>query len=133
MKKAQIIRLSAGVGGFAEDKDEAKKIRLQTILPAFLNKSDVVLDFADVNYSTQSFIHALLGEVLRRHGAGALKRLEFKNCKSQVKSIVQLVVDYSLGGFSSPDEKETEPVVQKRARKAHSKHRTKHNEDTEAY
>ncbi len=95
----RVVKLHAGVNGFAEDKDEARKIRIETVLPALDKNETVVIDFHDVKYSTQSFIHALLGEALKKYKDGALKRFEFKDCAPQIKSLIQLVVDYSLGGF----------------------------------
>jgi len=100
-----VIHVKAAVGGFAEDKDEAKKIRTETILPSLRDNSEVVLDFSEVKYSTQSFVHALIGEVLKRRGEPVLDHLEFRSCSPQVKSLVQLVVDYSLGGFSTESPK----------------------------
>jgi len=41
----------------------------------------------------------LIGELLKRYQDEALERIEFKNCSPQLKSLVSLVVDYSLGGF----------------------------------
>lgn len=94
-----VIKLLGGSTGFAEDKDEARRIRVEEILPALRDKQRVMLDFGSVTFSTQSFVHALLGEVLQRYGEDALDGIEFKNCSPQLKSLVQLVVDYSLGGF----------------------------------
>jgi hypothetical protein len=99
-----VVHVKAAVGGFAEDKDEAKKIRTETILPA-TKEGRVVLDFSEVKYSTQSFVHALIGEVLKRRGESVLERVEFRACSPQVKSLIQLVVDYSLGGFSTDSPK----------------------------
>lgn len=94
-----MVKIHSGVRGFAEDKDEARKIRIETILPALDRNEIVVLDFSEVRYSTQSFIHALIGEALKKYKETSLKRLEFKRCSPQIKSLIQLVVDYSLGGF----------------------------------
>jgi STAS-like domain of unknown function (DUF4325) len=101
--KTETVKLPAGINGFAEDKDEAKRLRISRILPAFGGGQphDIILDFSDINYSTQSFIHALLGEVLQRYGESALEHIQFKKCAPQVKSLIRLVVDYSLGGFQS--------------------------------
>jgi hypothetical protein len=96
-----VIKLEGGSTGFAENKDEARRIRISTLLPALHRHEHVTLDFAAVAYSTQSFIHALLGEVLQRFGEEVLKNIEFKNCTPQLKSIVELVVDYSFGGFQT--------------------------------
>src|SRR5208283_4266101 len=104
------------VRGFAEDKDEAKKLRVKTILPALEENKRIILDFGQVKYSTQSFIHALLGEVLQKFREPALDKLEFRSCSLQVKSLIQLVVDYSLGGFSANQQS---PAMQnKKAKRA---------------
>lgn len=95
------VKVPGGSTGFAEDKDEARRIRLSSLLPALGRNESVVLDFAEITYSTQSFVHALLGEVLKRYGEEVLQIMEFKNCTPQLQSLIQLVVDYSLGGFKT--------------------------------
>ena len=97
MKK--IIELKPGIAGFAEDKDHAKLIRLETLLPALERGEHIILDFRHVKYATQSFIHALLGEALYKYHEELLDRVEFKNCTPQLQGVIELVVDYSLGGF----------------------------------
>jgi hypothetical protein len=99
------VKLSAGVAGFAEDKDYAKQLRHDEILPALSDGKDVTLDFAAVKYATQSFVHALIGEALQKYGEPILERFEFKNCTPQLRSVIELVVDYSLGGFPVADTK----------------------------
>ena len=74
------------------------------ILPALAEKEQVILDFSEVNFVTQSFMHALIGEALKRYGENVLDEIVFHKCNAQVKSIVSLVVDYSLGGFEQPIE-----------------------------
>ena len=93
------IKISPGVGKFAEDKDEARKIRVNQILPSLENKEKIVIDFEDVEFSTQSFIHALIGEPLKQYGENVLDSIEFKNCSTQLQNLIELVVNYSLGGF----------------------------------
>ncbi|SRR6266498_1902641 len=96
-----VIQIPSGRTGFAEDKDEARRIRIGTLLPALNRKDYVTLDFGAVTYATQSFVHALLGEPLQRFREDVLKEIEFKNCTPQLQSLVELVVDYSLGGFQT--------------------------------
>jgi hypothetical protein len=93
------IKISPGVGGFAEDKDEARKIRENQILPSLENKEKIIIDFGDVEFSTQSFIHALIGAPLKQYGENVLDSIEFKNCSTQLQNLIELVVNYSLGGF----------------------------------
>ena len=93
------LHLDPGANRFAEDKEQAKSIRLKEIMPALQRGEKVVLDFRSVSYATQSYVHALIGEALQKHGESALERLEFRNCSPAVRSVIELVVDYSLGGF----------------------------------
>ena len=94
------ILIPADASRFQEDKDLAKKIRTEELLPALAAGTRVELDFSDVDYATQSFIHALVGEALKQHGENVLDRIEFLNCSPQLRNIIELVVNYSLGGFS---------------------------------
>jgi len=96
-----IIRIKPGANGLAEDKDEARELRLSAVLPALEKGDKVVLDFSEVGFATQSFVHALIGEALQRHKIGVLDLLEFRSCSSTVRSVIELVVDYSLGGFAA--------------------------------
>jgi hypothetical protein len=95
------IGIGSGVNGFAENKDQATQLRLSKILPAVSDGDKVVLDFSAVKYATQSFIHALIGEALQKYGEQALNQIEFRNCSEAVRSVIELVVDYSLGGFAA--------------------------------
>lgn len=86
-------------GAFAENKDVAKDIRLQEIMPALENHEEVVLDFDRVDATTQSFIHALMSDALRKFGSEALDYVSFKSCNDTVKKIIGIVVDYMQEGM----------------------------------
>lgn len=88
------IKLFPEVGSFAENKDIAKKIRLKEIVPVLDNNEDVVLDFGKVDSATQSFVHALISDLIRTYGTNALDKISFKNCNETVKEIINIVVDY---------------------------------------
>lgn len=102
--RAVVIRVEGGMSGFTEDKDQARELRKEKILPAVEAGKNVIIDFSEVKNSTQSFVHALIGEVLQHCKETALERLEFRSCNPQLRSLVQLVVDYSLAGFSTEPE-----------------------------
>jgi hypothetical protein len=95
-----LVILEADRTGFAEDKQMARRHRVEEILPTLARGEAVVLDFSQVTYATQSFVHALIGEALQKHGEEVLTLLEFKNCTPPLRSLVELVVDYSLSGFA---------------------------------
>lgn len=82
------------VGAFAEDKDVARDIREQIILPGISRGKDVCLDFEGVTSATQSFVHALISEVMRKYTADVLDRIDFKNCNESVQRIIVIVADY---------------------------------------
>lgn len=88
------IRLFPQVGTFAENKDLARKIRLEQISPAIEKDDDVILDFSGVDATTQSFIHALISSLIRDQGEQILDKISFKNCNQNVKEIISTVVDY---------------------------------------
>lgn len=94
-----VIVVKPGANRFAEDKEQARELRLQQIMPAIECREKVLLDFKDVSYATQSYVHALIGEPLQKHGELALDYLEFRNCSPALRSVIELVVDYTLGGF----------------------------------
>ena len=92
------IDIHARAGAFAENKDVARDLRLREIIPALERKEDVILDFARVEATTQSFIHALISDLLRKYGSGVLDLIEFKSCNDTVKKIITIVVDYMQEG-----------------------------------
>ena len=91
MKEINIVDIT---GDFAENKDFAQQLRLNEILPTLKNKEKVVLDFKGVDGATQSFIHALISEIIREEGIDVLDILLFKNCNTTIKKIISIVVEY---------------------------------------
>ncbi|MFH1846902.1 MAG: STAS-like domain-containing protein [Candidatus Omnitrophota bacterium] len=88
------IKLFKTVGNFAENKDLARDIRKKQIIPELDNNKEVILDFEGVQSATQSFIHALISDLLRNYGSAILDKIHFKNCSEVVKKIINIVVEY---------------------------------------
>ena len=88
------IKLFPLTGNFAENKDIAKQIRIKEITPYLEKNEEVTLDFKDVDSATQSFIHALISEIIRSYGVEILDKIFFKNCSDTIKKIINLVTDY---------------------------------------
>jgi hypothetical protein len=86
-------------GAFAENKDVARDIRKQEMIPALDKNEEIILDFQRVNGATQSFIHALISEILRKYGTPVLDRVTFKSCNDTVRQIISIVVDYMQEGM----------------------------------
>ena len=88
------IKLFERTGEFAENKDIARDIRIKEIMPALNKHEEVILNFHGVNSATQSFIHALISEVIRKKAIDILDKIEFKNCNDTIKKIIGIVTDY---------------------------------------
>ena len=88
------IKLFPLVGSFAENKDVARQVRVEKIIPALEGKQEVTIDFGKVEAATQSFIHALISDLIRRYGPEVLDRVYFKNCSEIVRKMISIVVDY---------------------------------------
>ena len=92
MKKSIKIRPLAG--DFAENKEIAKKLRIEQIMPALSKGNEVILDFDGVNGVTQSFIHALLSDPIRQFRDTAYDNLYYKNTNQDVQKIISIVYSY---------------------------------------
>ena len=88
------VKLFESVGSFAENKDLARDIRLKKLIPALEKGEEIVLDFKKIDSVTQSFIHALISDLMRKHGSIVLDKISFKNCNETVRKIINIVVDY---------------------------------------
>lgn len=88
------INIQDKAGVFAENKDIAKHLRETILLPALADNDELTLDFAGVEGATQSFIHALISEAIRRYGPEVLDHIVFKHCNDTIKQIITIVIDY---------------------------------------
>lgn len=88
------ISIVKHAGSFAENKDIAQEIRLTKLIPALEKKERIVLDFEHVDGVTQSFIHALISDLIRRYGNDVLDCIQFKSCNETVRGMISIVTDY---------------------------------------
>ncbi len=88
------IEIFPKTGNFAENKDVARELRITEIIPALEKHQVVILDFSEVDSATQSFIHALISDIIRKEGYEIIDRLNFKNCNDTIKKIITIVTDY---------------------------------------
>ena len=90
------IKVKEICGHFAGNKDSARDIR-EKYLKKWINEDGIiVLDFSDIDSSTQSFVHAMLSQLFQVYGEAMLDKFEFKNCNAAVKSLIVTVINYSL-------------------------------------
>ena len=93
-----IIKMYEYVTDFGGNKDTARQLRIETIMPAISANKDVVLDFEGVMGVTQSFIHALLAEAIREFPEDIFELVQFKNCTRDVRVVVEIVAEYMQEG-----------------------------------
>ncbi|MDP1690038.1 MAG: STAS-like domain-containing protein [bacterium] len=88
------IHLRSLTGDFAENKDTARDIRIDTLTPILARGEKVTIDFSGVSGATQSFIHALISELFRIHGSEVLSFISFKNCNPAIQKVITIVTEY---------------------------------------
>lgn len=81
-------------GDFAENKDIAKKLRIEKIMPALSKGDEIILDFDGVTGATQSFIHALISDPIRELKDVAFNNLAYKNTNADIREIISIVYRY---------------------------------------
>ena len=92
-----VVRVAPDASTLAQNKVRAEEIRRTEILPGLRRGENVSLDVSGVSLTTQSYMHALLAEVLRELGAeGTPGRLYVVAASGQVKQVVRIVVGYIL-------------------------------------
>ena len=92
MKK--IITMRKMVNDFAENKDIAKKLRIEEIMPALSRGDEVILDFDGVGGATQSFIHALISDPIRKLKDATFDNLMYQNTNNDMREIISIVYRY---------------------------------------
>jgi len=86
-------------GSFAENKDVAKELRTNEIEPALKKDGEVTINFKGVESATQSFVHALISDLIRQNGSEVLDKISFKNCNEKIQKIISIVTDYMQEGI----------------------------------
>ena len=90
----RVIKLQELVGSFAENKDVAKRLRIEIIMPELSKKNELILDFSGVKGATQSFIHALISDPIREFREIAFDNLAYKNANDDIREIISIVYRY---------------------------------------
>lgn len=88
------VKIFDFAGDFAENKDVAREIRTKKIIPALEKKKQITLDFSGVTGTTQSFMHALISDAIRKYSDDVFDLILFKGCSPVVKEVVNIVYEY---------------------------------------
>jgi Histidine kinase-, DNA gyrase B-, and HSP90-like ATPase len=80
-----------GIG--IENKDLAKKIRDEKLLPALDKNRTLTIDFEDVVFATDSVLNAMLATPINRLGLPAYKRIKVINAASDIRVMLDFIFD----------------------------------------
>ena len=102
MKKT--IKLKTLIGDFGENKDIAKKLRIEKIMPELSKGNEIILDFSEISGVTQSFIHALVSDPIRELRDTALDNLAYANANKDVREVISIVYRYMQESLDGNDD-----------------------------
>ncbi len=88
------VKMHGKAGDFGENKDTAKLIRIEKIMPALARGQTIQLDFTGMTGTTQSFIHALIAEPIREFPDTFFDLVVFKACNDLIKTVIGIVSEY---------------------------------------
>ena len=89
----EVVRVS----DFEENVEEAARVREFIIEKTLKAGKLVVLDFSDLRFATQSFVHALIYKVLR-DGKHVASGLSIANCSASTREAILAVAGYANTG-----------------------------------
>ncbi len=90
----EIIKMRDLVGEFAENKDIAKDLRVNHLLLALADGRAITLDFEGVKGATQSFIHALISDAIRKYPDVVFDNVFYRNVNEEIQKIITIVYRY---------------------------------------
>lgn len=89
------IQILPTVGHLAEDKEVAKRVRDEVLLPALRQRTPVCVDLRQTRVVTHTFMHALLYEAIGVAGADVGRLVHVYAKDRQVKDVVRMVSLYA--------------------------------------
>lgn len=80
-------------GRYAEDKDLAKKIRDEKLLPALAENKTLTIDFEDILSAPHSLLNAMLATPIERLGLSAYKKIKIINAAPEIRETLDFIFD----------------------------------------
>lgn len=80
-------------GRYAEDKDLAKKIRDEKLLPAVAESKTLTIDFEDILSAPHSLLNAMLATPIERLGLSAYKKIKIINAAPEIRETLDFIFD----------------------------------------
>lgn len=80
-------------GKYAEDKDLAKKIRDEKLLPALADSKTLTIDFEEIISAPHSLLNAMLATPIERLGLAAYKKIRIINAAPEIRETLDFIFD----------------------------------------
>lgn len=90
------VTIRPTVSHLAEDKDAARRVRDELLMPEVRARRPVCIDLREPKVATHTFIHALLYEVIGEAGREAMRLIHVHARERQIKDVVRLVAQYAV-------------------------------------
>jgi hypothetical protein len=87
------INLNNYFGIAIENKDLAKKIRDEKLLPALDENKTLTIDFEDIVFATDSVLNAMLATPIHQLGLKAYKKIKVINVASDIRVMLDFIFD----------------------------------------
>lgn len=80
-------------GHYAENKDLAKKIRDEKLLPALAENKTLTIDFDEIVSAPHSLLNAMLATPIERLGLAAYKKIKIINAAPDIRETLDFIFD----------------------------------------
>lgn len=87
-------------GKYAEDKDLAKKIRDEKLLPALAENKSLTIDFEEILSAPHSLLNAMLATPIERLGLSAYKKIKVINAAPEIRETLDFIFDDNTSNAS---------------------------------
>lgn len=80
-------------GRYAEDKDLAKKIRDEKLIPSLAENKTLTIDFEEIVSAPHSLLNAMLATPIERLGLAAYKKIKIINAAPEIRETLDFIFD----------------------------------------
>lgn len=83
------LQLFSEFGSFAANGTIGNEFRVSKIEPFWQTHDKIILDFQGIHSMTDSFVNALVGNLVEAHPEDFKEKLKFQNCSPLVRSFIK--------------------------------------------
>ena len=98
------IAVEPDAGIIASDRNRARTIAVEQLVPALRRGESVSIHFTRTRYATQAFCHGLLVSACEEFGAALLEQVRFIACSNQVMTVLRMALEYGLRQAAVPEQ-----------------------------